>query len=402
MSEDKNNNNEDQPKQLTVEYGKDFSFWTALKSIISKLSWGTDITKISLPSCLCIPYSLLEVIAQKRMIGMSLIRDIQNVDDPLGRMLTVIRWYLPALTRDEYGKKPLNPILGEFFECVDESDPNIHYFAEQILHHPPTTAFRFTDNVSGCSYEGSVEVTTEFRGNHLAAHWIGKGCLNIGDSDERYVWDQHYPTLNCRGFILGSKRMALEGTVKIHCAKTKLLAILTFKSAKNKNKNDPFPWIHTVDGEIINSENKVLAQIKGVCEEKVTYKFTKKTQPVDLPYANDGVLLEWSSINVKPKLFEVVPEDEELREKTSTVIWKETNEVLSKNLLEEADAAKAKIENREREKREAREANNEPIPKPQFFDEIDDENAKVKFLLKDEIIQSIPDKVSSVTPNSDQ
>eukprot|EP01095_Lingulamoeba_sp_RSL-Kostka_P015596 TRINITY_DN7226_c0_g1_i1.p1 TRINITY_DN7226_c0_g1~~TRINITY_DN7226_c0_g1_i1.p1 ORF type:complete len:399 (-),score=166.20 TRINITY_DN7226_c0_g1_i1:212-1408(-) len=385
MSEKENLNNE-----KGQQYGADFSFWTALKSIISKLSWGTDITKISLPSCLCIPYSLLEVIAQKRMTGMSLIRDIEGIEDPLGRMLTVIRWYLPALIRDEYAKKPLNPILGEYYECVAENDPNLHYVAEQIKHHPPTTAFNFTDALSGSNYEGSVEVTTEYKGNTLAAHWIGKGCLNIGGSDdEKYVWDQHYPTLNCTGFILGRKTMAYEGRVKIHCAKNKLLAILSFKSQKNKNKDSPFPWIHAVEGEIINPDNKTLATIKGICEEKVTYKFSKKTTPVDLPYTQDDVLLDWSIVDVRPKLREIIPEDEEILAKTSTEIWKEVAEALRAFNLDLADETKAVVENREREKRLLREENNEELPPPRMFDLIDDPEAKVKYLIKSEFKEQI-------------
>ena len=37
-------------------------------------------------------------------------------------------------------KKPFNPLLGETYELVDK---NYRYFAEQVSHHPPITAFAY-------------------------------------------------------------------------------------------------------------------------------------------------------------------------------------------------------------------------------------------------------------------
>jgi len=38
----------------------------------------------------------------------------------------------------ERTKKPFNPILGETYEYITDKH---RYFAEQVSHHPPVTAF---------------------------------------------------------------------------------------------------------------------------------------------------------------------------------------------------------------------------------------------------------------------
>lgn len=73
----------------------------------------------------------------------------QVADEPLERMLCVLRWYISTLrpqfcSRTEmYGseKKPLNPVLGECFYASWPSEElgETKLTSEQVSHHPPIT-----------------------------------------------------------------------------------------------------------------------------------------------------------------------------------------------------------------------------------------------------------------------
>jgi len=157
---------------------QEFSFFKALKGIIGQMKLGADITRITLPSMFSTPNSLLEALAEKRLRGMELVRAINTVEDPTARMLAVLRWVASVVGEmDEFGKKPLNPVLGEVYRGASASHQECKVVAEQVSHHPPVTAFRVTDTESGIYYEGAVEIGIKFMGNSMSANWLARAAL---------------------------------------------------------------------------------------------------------------------------------------------------------------------------------------------------------------------------------
>ena len=119
---------------------QDVSFFKNPEISVGQLRPGQDVTRIRLPSNLCYPFSLLEFIPMKRMRGMEILNDYKDLEDPVDKMLCVLRWYLSCMTDDEYGKKPLNPVVGETYMCYSDGTM---FVSEQVSHHPPISAFHF-------------------------------------------------------------------------------------------------------------------------------------------------------------------------------------------------------------------------------------------------------------------
>ena len=59
----------------------------------------------------------------------------------------------------QFGKKPLNPVLGETYRCRD-SVSGFLYVGEQVSHHPPISAYHFVHELHDMSFSGEGEGMT--------------------------------------------------------------------------------------------------------------------------------------------------------------------------------------------------------------------------------------------------
>jgi len=150
---------------------------SAVKSVATQVALGGDLTHISLPAVFCLPFTTIEMVAMKRMHGMTILDEIVAQQDPLGRFLFVLRWYFAGITVDEeFGKKPLNPVLGETYRC---QSGDYLYIGEQGSHHPPITAFHFEHQKKDISFDGLAEVIAKFHGNSRTVDLKRFNCFRI-------------------------------------------------------------------------------------------------------------------------------------------------------------------------------------------------------------------------------
>eukprot|EP01096_Ripella_sp_DP13-Kostka_P004423 TRINITY_DN1665_c0_g1_i1.p1 TRINITY_DN1665_c0_g1~~TRINITY_DN1665_c0_g1_i1.p1 ORF type:complete len:542 (-),score=240.46 TRINITY_DN1665_c0_g1_i1:12-1478(-) len=156
----------------------EFSIINTVAAIASQIRGGGDLTSITLPSCFCEPVTILEVLAYKRIRGMHYLTELKNLDHPLERALTILKWYLAPNTQDPYGKKPLNPILGETFRCQDQ-DKEWIYVSEQISHHPPISAFHFDHVSENIEVFGNAHVQAIMGAGYVAAGIKGPAVVRV-------------------------------------------------------------------------------------------------------------------------------------------------------------------------------------------------------------------------------
>ena len=65
-------------------------------------------------------------------------------------------------------RNPFNPTLGEVFKChYEHSDSTTQYVAEQISHHPPSSAFSVVNEAKGMYLTAFVRPSFKFKGNSL-------------------------------------------------------------------------------------------------------------------------------------------------------------------------------------------------------------------------------------------
>lgn len=56
-----------------------------LKGFVGQLKPGEDLTKVSLPSVLCHPFSMLELLSQRILLTYHILFDLNTIEDPLER-----------------------------------------------------------------------------------------------------------------------------------------------------------------------------------------------------------------------------------------------------------------------------------------------------------------------------
>lgn len=125
-----------------------------------------------------------------------------DIDDPVQRFLSVIKFYLsgwhikppyvvpiPLRSRSEQQaklkysgvKKPLNPILGETFNCYWEYPDHSrgYYISEQTSHHPPKSSYFFMAPEHNIRIDGTLKPRSKFLGNSAASMMEGIAVLRF-------------------------------------------------------------------------------------------------------------------------------------------------------------------------------------------------------------------------------
>jgi hypothetical protein len=130
-------------------------------------------------------------------------------------------------------RNPLNPILGEIFRCKWEhkDGTTTHFFAEQLSHHPPRSAFIYYNTSKGIVMNADIAPTyVKFFGN--SAETILKGLLRLyvcGDGFEE-IYEMTYPNMRVKGILFGTLILEVFGTVTFTALSSGYTAEVEFKS----------------------------------------------------------------------------------------------------------------------------------------------------------------------------
>ena len=89
-----------------------------LLSLIGQLRLGMDLHKVTLPTFVLEPRSMLERVTDF-LSHPDLIFGADRLENPEERFLAVLTYYMSGWHIKPKGvKKPYNPVLGEFFRCT--------------------------------------------------------------------------------------------------------------------------------------------------------------------------------------------------------------------------------------------------------------------------------------------
>ncbi|CCK68339.1 oxysterol-binding protein OSH6 KNAG_0A06850 [Huiozyma naganishii CBS 8797] len=187
-----------------------------LLNIISQLRPGSDLSRITLPTFILEKKSMLERVTNQLQFP-SILLDAHAEKDQLQRFMKVIKWYMAGWhIAPKAVKKPLNPILGEYFTAYWDlpNKQQAFYIAEQTSHHPPESAYFYMIPESNIRVDGVVIPKSKFLGNSSAAMMEGKTVLTFLDiidlktnKPEKYTLTQ--PNMYARGILFGKMRFEL-------------------------------------------------------------------------------------------------------------------------------------------------------------------------------------------------
>lgn len=314
----------------------------------------------------------------------------------LERMVAVVRWFVSTLygsytsktRQDGFEKKPYNPILGEQFFAswpdVIYGDTNL--CCEQVSHHPPVTAFNFTNEKNGVIVSGYCGQKTKFSGTSIRVQQTGHCWLYLKNHNEEYKIT--YPTLQLRGLFTGSPFIELCKNTVITCNNGVTAEILYEEK----------PWFggeyDFINGSIYEQKGKPLYYISGKWSGK---SFITNFPPVKSAKFDASHVLfsaEERSL-VRPS---VAPVDKQ-NDLESRKVWRKVTAALMKGDYDTANKEKTLIEDLQRAMRKERAESNENW-NPQNFSFVEYSFVSLPGYPKQQFLQS-PENISiSITAAS--
>ena len=271
---------------------------------------------------------------------------IGDSDDPLGRMLGVLRFWF---TKDlKYVKskpvKPYNSVLGEFFRCnweIEDTLPEpqhqpsappsgassfksaraevparkvkVSYLTEQTSHHPPVSAFYIDCPEKGIFARGYDQLSAKFTGTSIrvtaGAHNLGIYITLKHRGDEEYQLthpaaylggllrgesENIYFRMDTCSLIMhkGSLNVTVADQCFITCAKNRIKVILHYVEegwlGKTQNKVEGLIFKYDPNDDKYSKtrdvpDKDVLGRVEGVWTDKVYYTLGKE------PFAKNPV-----------------------------------------------------------------------------------------------------------------
>lgn len=357
---------------------------------------GTDLYSISSPAIMCNGISVLEYCAHY-CDHPEILAAIPKGETPLDRMLVVVQWYLSGLfgsyasrsTSSGFERKPFNPILGErfFAEWADEGYGATELIAEQVSHHPPTTAFYLKNKEAGVYVNAFSTQKTRFLGTSIKAEQQGNVFVYLEKFKEEYMIT--LPEIYVRGILTGAPFVEICGDV----------AMVSSSGYGVKMRFIPKPWFSgeydQVEAVIFDTKSgKIHFDIWGKwsgsvyfdehdeeSEKRCHFRKRKTADSVASSTASSSTGEPYQSLvenhtrqgptlfnpEMMPKIPFVVKPISKQTELESRRIWHPVAKALQKADYDAANEAKNKIENEQRALRRQRAETNETW-NPTFFE----------------------------------
>lgn len=323
----------------------------AVKSFVSQLQKGQDLTRVSLPCVFLRPYSLLEEVAARQLSHIDILFSVLEQEDPLMRFLGVARWLISTARQEEYRHKPFNPVIGEVHRCKVVHDPkkpeNTTYMVlEQVEHHPPTCAIRLDNPHQKIWIESFITFKADMYTNSVQITNVGQ--MNIGIGEEVYFLPKPMPDVLVKNVIMGSKLVVWEGNIEIICKKSGYRGgcQLTTKGKVNVCDGQAFDTIDSTD------KDEPLVIVEGKCGGPANWHYNSKHKR----FANIKEKKEKKDLEKDKELCDeektrpvLMPEYPETQEANSSItIWEPVRRCIIDNNMEQGDIEKQKIENGQR------------------------------------------------------
>ncbi|EEA06010.1 oxysterol-binding protein, putative [Cryptosporidium muris RN66] len=277
-----------------------FNLWASIKDSITK-----DISRITIPIQFNEPTSLLQRLAENF--------EYSNILEGASRKLTGIERLLDvtifSLTpyASSVGRlyKPFNPLLGETYEF---SHRGFRYFAEQVGHHPPVTAYyvehhHTLDVAEGtCSAAshpntplyrvwGHISDKSRFTGQSLEISVLGNVNITFSGRNDYYTYNR--PRLLVHNILLGRLWIEFIGISTIINHSTCEYSIIEYKKSGWFGSD-----LNSIRGIIFNNKHIPIYKIGGRWDGQIWFEVCQLPQS---QFTDDsshvGAHLEFNSVH---------------------------------------------------------------------------------------------------------
>ena len=213
------------------------------KSILSR----THIT-ISLPIRIFEPRSMIERYTDWFSFAPDLLEKAAKCEDNLETFKYVILFSLSALFRSTEQLKPLNPLLGETYQC--EWEDGSKFYIEHISHNPPISSIYITSGKNLFVVSGYIHMEL---GGILKAMFknamlmMPKGKMTVYFPEKKQTVSFQFPKINLGGAIWGQRYIYFYDHMKLEDTDNNLKAVIAFANWTKELKKKR---IHDIYGKI--------------------------------------------------------------------------------------------------------------------------------------------------------
>jgi hypothetical protein len=102
-----------------------------------------------------------------------------------------------------------------------------YYIAEQVMHHPPVSAYCYFSPQNNISIKGVVKPKAKFLGNSAGTIMEGGCRITFENLNEEYTLTN--PNIYARGILFGTMFMEIGDSASVRCEKSDLVCNLEFK-----------------------------------------------------------------------------------------------------------------------------------------------------------------------------
>ncbi|KAI9474839.1 hypothetical protein BDB00DRAFT_860179 [Zychaea mexicana] len=305
-----------------------------LMGIIAQLGKGTDLHRVTLPTFVLEPRSMLERITDF-MSHPELLLEATTHTDPLERFIGVVRFFLSGWHIKPKGvKKPYNPVLGEIFRSRWRyaNGTEAIYVAEQVSHHPPISAYHYASPENGVTIQGNLRPKPKFLGNSAATLMEGFSTITMARwDDEKYCITM--PNVYARGILFGKMIMELGDSCYVKCPENGFVCELDFKT-----KGFFSGQYNVVTGKIKNeATGQVLKEISGTWSNELFISPPKSSKKQSL-------------FDVKKSMIHpmIVEHEHRQEDQESRRLWAKVTDAIKRQDMDVATDEKMSIEDRQR------------------------------------------------------
>ncbi|PAV21754.1 Oxysterol-binding protein [Pyrrhoderma noxium] len=360
-----------------------------ITSLISQLRIGMDLHRVTFPTFVLEPRSMLERIADF-MSHPELIFGAESITEPEERFLSALRYYLSGWHIKPKGvKKPYNPVLGEFFRCKYEYPNGTEgfYIAEQVSHHPPISAYFYISPANKIRIIGEIKPKSKFLGNSVSTTVEGENRILLMGRPEDGEYVITMPNMYARGILFGKMVFELGDVCVAKNENTGMVCDLDFKT------KGFFTGIYnSIVGKVKNNGSD-FGEVSGRWSHSMEFKYTKS--------GKKRVLFDADSEEGKRVAEKIVPSEEEQEPNESRRQWKKLTEAILAKDMNKATDAKFEVEEAQRKDRRIRDERGEEFT-PRFF-ELRDGRWIPKFQIpndQDQAITAVKEWIWPVTKQS--
>ncbi|OII72086.1 oxysterol binding protein [Cryptosporidium ubiquitum] len=252
-----------------------FNLWASIKESITK-----DISRITIPIQFNEPTSLLQRLAEDFRYS-SILENASLYSSSIDRLREItifsITPYVSSIGRIF---KPFNPLLGETFEL---SHRGFRFIAEQVGHHPPTTAFYVEHHPMNVNNEvpkighninplysawGQVGNKSRFTGQSLELTVLGNVNIVLNEKGDYYTFNR--PKLLIHNVIFGKLWIEIVGISAIINRKTSEFSLIEYQKG-GWFSNDLF----NIKGFVFDKYGNPIYKIGGKWDSKIWYESCK-------------------------------------------------------------------------------------------------------------------------------